>query len=218
MPFKSLDELRAACLDLPAGSDAAASRRPPPGHADQAARQPRPAGDHRRLAGALAGPRHAEARPREGLRLRRQPWRHRAGRVGLPVGSHRADGGEFRRRRRRHQPACPHRRRRTRRHPARPRPSDRRLHANAGDGREGIPRRRLGRLRRGDERHSTSSASAKWASATPRRRPPFRPPCSAAARKMDRARHRRRRCRPEAQGRPPSKPASSAMPTRLPTR
>ena len=43
--FTSLDELRAACLDLPAGRRCrGGGRARPPGHADQAARQPRPAG------------------------------------------------------------------------------------------------------------------------------------------------------------------------------
>ena len=63
---------------------------------------------------------------------------------------------------------------------ARSRAADRRFHASAGNGRGGIPRRGGDRLRRGRRRTPTCSASARWASATPRRRRRSRRRCSAA--------------------------------------
>ena len=110
MRFTSLDD-SARGLPRPAGRQRRGRRRRarPPGHADQAARQPRPAGGARRLAGPLAGPRHAAAGQGRGHRLRRLARRHRAGRVGLSGRGDGADGRQFRRRRRRHQPARPRR-------------------------------------------------------------------------------------------------------------
>ena len=85
-------------------SDSLTCRRAPAAESDKAAGQPRPPRRTRDLAGAMAGPRAAAARSRHHRRVRRQSWRRRARRLGLSASGHRADGGEFRRRRRGHQP------------------------------------------------------------------------------------------------------------------
>ena len=105
MQFDSLDDIRAFCRDLPGGdralADVAAAAA---AKSDKAAGQPRPPRRTRDLAGAMAGPRTAAARSRHHRRVRRQSRRRRARRLGLSAGRHRADGGEFCRRRRGHQP------------------------------------------------------------------------------------------------------------------
>ena len=66
-------------------------------------------------------------------------------------------------------------------HSAVARAADRRLYDRAGHGRSGISGGGGDRLRRGFARAPTSYASARWASAIPRPRRPWRRLCSAAA-------------------------------------
>ena len=96
--FAAMEDLRAACLTLPEGDDAAVAEAP--------ARQDsltKPQGSLGRLEEIVAwlarwqGRATTEARQCRGHRLCRFAWRHRAGRVGLPGRGHRPDGGEFRR-------------------------------------------------------------------------------------------------------------------------
>ena len=182
MPFKSLDELLRGLHGPLARRRGGRQGRPrPPGHADQAAGQPRTAGGDRRLAGALAGPRHAEAGQGAGGGVRRIARRDRAGRVGLPGRGDAPDGGEFRRRRRGDQPACPRRGSKALGGAAGGRKADRRLHARGGDERGGFSRRPYRRAMPRSTRTPTSPASARWASATRRRRRRWRPRCSAAS-------------------------------------
>src|SRR6516164_4681284 len=79
-------------------------RAPAPTH--QAARQPGAARRRRRVARPVAETKHAPPRSGRHPRVRRQPRRDGAGRVGLSRRGHRPDGGEFFRWRRRDQPAC----------------------------------------------------------------------------------------------------------------
>ena len=104
--FASLDELRSACLDLPGGHHGSGRRGGRPrSDAHQAAAEPRPARRGGGVARALAGTQPAAARQCRDPGVCRQSRRHRARRLGLSGRGHRADGGEFRRRRRRHQSA-----------------------------------------------------------------------------------------------------------------
>ena len=135
------------CLDLPGGHPAAsAAVAQARSRADQAAAQPRPARRSGRLARALAGPCAAALAARRDSGVRRQSRRDRAGRVGLSGRGHGANGGEFCRRRRRHQSAGAHRRRALAGHSAGARSADRGFHRTAGDERAGIHRRGDDRL------------------------------------------------------------------------
>ena len=130
--FTSLCRPAGACLDLPRGhpaaADAVAAAR---SAADQAAAQPRPSG-------GASSPGSRIGRARNPPRLDQVDVLVFAGNHGVTAQrrfrlsgrSHRADGGEFRRRRRRHQPARTHGRRGAARHGAVARKADRRLHAS----------------------------------------------------------------------------------------
>ena len=219
MTFKSLDELRAACLDLPAGNDAAAQA--------VARRQEtltKPRGSLGKLESIAAW--LARWQGRDMPKLDRVKVIIFAGNHGVtaqgvsayPVRSDGADGGELRRRRRGHQPACPRGRRRPGGHPARPRPPDRRFHARRRRWTRPIslPRSRPAMIR--STRTSISSASAKWASATPRR--PRRLPqhCSAARGAIGPGAAPASTIRACRANSPPSTPALPAMPPPSPTR
>ena len=105
--FASLDALAVACRAMPDGDNVAAAAvverqgqlTKPPGSLGRLE-------ESGRVAGALAGPRYAAARPGGNPGVRRQPRRGGARRVALPARGHCADGGEFRSWRRRHQSAC----------------------------------------------------------------------------------------------------------------
>ena len=127
--FTAFADLRAICLDLPSGhpaaSGAVAKRE------DTLTKPPKSLGRLEELTAFLAHWQgHAPPRldAHRGAGVCRQSRRHRAGRLRLSGRGHGADGGEFRLRRRRHQPARPRRRRRAPRHSAVARPTDRRLH------------------------------------------------------------------------------------------
>ena len=221
MPFKSFDELRAACRNLPAGSDSAATA--------VARRQDtltKPQGSLGRLETIAAWLARWQGRDmprldqRAGHRLRRLARRHRAGRVGLP-------GRGDARRWWRTSPAGG--------------AAINQLARAAGAELDVVPLEVerptgdftqepamdeadflaavVGRLRRGRRRTPTCSASARWASATP---PPAAAICRRAVRRrrgrLGRPRHRRRRRRPAAQGRGhrarPGAPRRRARPTR----
>ena len=185
MQFDSLDDIRAFCRDLPAGDRRfAGCRRTPAAKSDQAAGKPRPPRRTRDLAGAMAGPRAiAAARSRHDCRVRRQSRRRRARRVGLSASGHRADGGEFHRRRRGHQPD----------RQSLPAPNCAWCRSNSS-GRRAIspkPRRWIPTSFSARStpaialcpRIATCSRSARWESRTPRRRRCCARPCSAAARR-----------------------------------
>ena len=152
------------------------------------------------MAGGVAGARAAGGQPAAGRGLCGQSRRRRPRRLRLSAGRDRADGGEFRRRRRRHQPDL--RRLRPRPQGLRPRarPSDRRHRGRAGAGGGGL-RRHHGLRHGGDRRRSIFSASARWGSATRRSRRRSTPRCSADGRRNGSGRDRRRRGRDCAQTR-----------------
>ena len=138
-----------SCICLQAHPGCRRAGREPRGLADQAAGQPRPAGGHGRLARAVAGPPPAAAGPRRYSGVRRQSRGDGAGRLGLSGRRDGPDGGEFQRRRRRHQSAGQNGGRQPARYRACARRADRRFHPGAGHGRGGVPGRGRERCRRG---------------------------------------------------------------------
>ena len=202
MPFNSFDELRAACQDLPPGDDEGGrGRRPAPGHADQAAGQPRPAGD---VVAWLARWQGRDMPKLDRVKVIVFAGSHGVTAQGVSafppevtaqmVANFAAGGAAINQLARVAGAELDV-------IPLDVERADRRLHACAGDGRDGVPGGGRARLRGGGGRNGPRSASARWASATPRRRRRLPRPCSAASRAMGRARHRRRRCRPWPQDR-----------------
>ena len=179
--FTSFADLRAACLDLPAGDAAAAAavaRREA-----ELTKPPRSLGRLEDMVAWLArwqGRQPAAARSRRHSGIRGKSRGDGAGRLGLSGRSHRPDGGELRRRRRRHQSARTDRAARacgSSRFRSSSRPPTSRC------SRPWTMPHFWPRLPPATTRSlatPTSSASAKWASAIRRPRPPSRRLCSAA--------------------------------------
>ncbi len=107
-----------------------------------------------------------------GLRFRRQPRRRGAGRLGIPPRGQPPDAGEFRRRRRRHQPDL--RRSRPRLQGLRPRHrhADQRHRRGGRHGREILRRHHGVRDGIARRRHGPPGGRRDWASATPPSRRP----------------------------------------------
>ena len=124
----------------------------------------------------------------------------RARRLGLPGRGDGADGGQFRGRRRGHQPAGARRRRPAQGRAAGDRRADGRLHRSGGDGRAGLPRRRGDRLRRCRGGHRPALPGRDGDRQHHRRRSHRGSLVRRAGRCLGRARHRRRRQRARSQG------------------
>ena len=145
--FASFADLRAACLDLPAGDGSAAATA-----ARRDAMLTKPPGSLGRLEDVVVW--LARWQGRAMPRLDRVEVLVFAGNHGVvaqgvsayPAGGHRADGGELRGRRRRHQPTRGRSGGKPPRHPAFARRRHRGLHAATRHGRGCIPRRRRRRL------------------------------------------------------------------------
>ena len=184
MQFASLDDIRAFCRDLPGGdrrfADMAAHRQ------QNLTKPPGSLGRLEELAIWLAQWQGREKPRLERVtdrRVRRQSRRRRARRLGLSAGRHRADGGEFRRRRRGHQPD----------RKSSPPPSCAWCRSNS-NGRRAISPKPRRWMRTSFSKRSTSAIapcptiaicwrSARWVSRTRRRRPCCARPCLAAARR-----------------------------------